>query len=107
VVSLCTSGLTLKSLVLPPQSEIVCFMWCSQFTKISSLYSIKWLVFIMGTECRDWILIMGTECRDWIFIMGTECRDWIFIMGTECRDWILIMGTECRDWIFFILIGAF
>jgi hypothetical protein len=53
-------GLTVTNSTFCPHSVFVCFVWISEHTAISSLYSINLLVFITETEC----LLRG---KDWIF----------------------------------------
>ena len=42
---------TLKNYTICPHSVFMCFVWLWEQTAIISLYSINWLVFIIGREC--------------------------------------------------------
>ena len=50
VVTICTTSLTFNNSTFCPHSVFVRFVWISQQTAITSLYSINWLVFITETE---------------------------------------------------------
>jgi hypothetical protein len=76
----------------------MCFVWISEQTTISSLYSINWLVFIRDGMC----LLRGTG---WIFM----CFVWIWeqtaIISLYSINWLVVITeAECllrgTDWVF-------
>jgi len=58
VVTICTTTLTFKSVFM-------CFVWISEQTAITSLYSINYLFFITEMEC----LLCGTS---WMFQCNSD-----------------------------------
>jgi len=51
VVTIRTTSLTFNKYMFCPHSVFMCFVWFSEQTAITSLYSINWLVCITETEC--------------------------------------------------------
>jgi hypothetical protein len=51
VVSICTTRFKIHNSMFCPHSVFMCFVWISEQIAIISLYSIKWLVFVMETRC--------------------------------------------------------
>jgi len=78
--------LTFNNSTFCPHTVFVCFVWIWEQTAIISLYSINWLVFIIGTVC----LIRGT---DWIFnyylcvLYGSQNKQRLFPY-TALTDWV-------------------
>ena len=58
LVTICTASLTFTNFTFCPRSVCICFVWISEQTPVTSLYSINWLIFITETEC----LLRGTDC---------------------------------------------